>query len=152
MNSLLQDSAKRLRDQGGRLTSQRRLIIETLDALDTHPTAEELYQAAKQQAPDLHLSTVYRTLRWLEQEGFISARRFEEDNRQDRFDPVLPVDHHHFMCISCREVTEFDTEFIKSIKAQFEAATGAQIEHASIVLYGLCPKCQPDTPGPESRS
>ncbi len=151
MNSMLQDTAKRLRDQGGRLTSQRRLIIKTLDSLDTHPTAEELYQVVKRQAPDLHLSTVYRTLRWLEQEGLVSARRFDEDNRQERFDPVLPADHYHFLCTSCRGVTEFDTEFMKSIKTQFELATGAQVEHASIVLYGLCPHCQPDPPVSESR-
>jgi Fe2+ or Zn2+ uptake regulation protein len=142
MNTLLQDTAKRLRDQGGRLTSQRRLIIKTLDSLDTHPTAEELYQAVKRQAPDLHLSTVYRTLRWLEAEGLISTRRFEEDNRQDRFDPMLPADHYHFLCTSCHEVIEFNTPFIENIKAQFELTYDAQVEHASIVLYGFCPKCQ----------
>ena len=67
MSPLIQETSKRLRLQGGRMTPQRRLILQILETLTSHPTAEELYYLAHQQDPTLNLSTVYRTLRWLEQ-------------------------------------------------------------------------------------
>ena len=61
-----------LRAQGGRMTAQRRLILDLLQESDSHPTAEELYALARQSDPSLNLSTVYRTLNWLEERGFVS--------------------------------------------------------------------------------
>ncbi len=109
MNELIQETSKRLRLQGGRMTPQRRLILQTLETLTSHPTAEELYHLAHQQDPTLNLSTVYRTLRWLEQEDLVSTRVFHEERRQERFDPAYPSEHHHFLCTGCKAVIEFDT-------------------------------------------
>ena len=142
MDSLLRVSTKRLRARGGRLTPQRRLILEALQGMNSHPTAEELYESVRKRAPNLNLSTVYRTLRWLEEEGLVSVRRFEEENRQERFDPALPSEHHHFMCTNCRQVTEFDSQLIESIRIQFEGHTQARVETAVVILYGLCFECQ----------
>lgn len=141
MNALIQETSKRLRLQGGRMTPQRRLILQTLETLTSHPTAEELYHLAHQQDPTLNLSTVYRTLRWLEQEDLVSTRVFHEERRQERFDPAYPSEHHHFLCTGCKAVIEFDTLLMEQIKAQFEGDTGALVQTGTIVLYGLCPQC-----------
>jgi len=141
MSPLIQETSKRLRLQGGRMTPQRRLILQTLETLTTHPTAEELYQLAQQQDPSINLSTVYRTLRWLEQEDLVSARVFHEERRQERFDPAYPSEHHHFMCTECKTVIEFDTHLIDPIKAKFESDTAALVQTGTIVLYGLCQSC-----------
>ncbi|MFU8772925.1 MAG: Fur family transcriptional regulator, partial [Anaerolineales bacterium] len=93
----MREMIARLHSQGGRLTSQRRLIFEVLQEMDSHPTAEEVYAIVNQQAPNLHLSTVYRTLRWLEQEGLVSTRHFQEKRRTERFDSSHPAEHHHFV-------------------------------------------------------
>lgn len=124
------------------MTAQRRLILETLSQMETHPTAEEIYHLARQQDPSLHLSTVYRTLRWLEQEGLVKARLFNDDCRKERFDPSLPAEHYHFLCTQCKRVIEFDTLLVNTIKAQFELHSGAQVEVGSVVLYGLCAACR----------
>jgi Fe2+ or Zn2+ uptake regulation protein len=142
MDNLLEESKKRLNQRGGRMTAQRRLILETLESLNSHPTAEELYELVRQKDPSLHLSTVYRTLRWLEQEGLVSSRLFDKDSRQERFDPVYPSEHYHFLCTSCKTVIEFDTLLVNTIKAQFELHSGAEVEVGSVVLYGLCRKCR----------
>lgn len=142
MSNLVGQSEERLRAQGGRMTAQRRLILATLETLADHPTAEELYALVRQEDASLHLSTVYRTLRWLEQEDLVSARFFNEERRQERFDPAYPSEHHHFMCSDCRNVIEFDSGLVNQIKAEFARSSGAQVETASITLYGLCPDCQ----------
>jgi Fe2+ or Zn2+ uptake regulation protein len=137
----MNDTIARLRSQGGRMTVQRRLILETLESFSGHPTAEDIYAVVKKKAPRLHLSTVYRTIRWLEQEGKVSARRFEEDNRQERFD-YTPSEHHHFQCSSCKTVIEFESPLIDDVKTSFQVKTGVFIESASLLLYGKCKSCQ----------
>jgi len=149
MSTLVQKSQQRLHNQGGRMTAQRRLILNSLEDTGGHPTAEELFEAVKQCDPNINLSTIYRTLRWLEQEGLVSARRFDEKQRQERFDPALPTEHDHFVCKACQRVIEFNNPQKQSIKNQFEVETGAAVEMISIELYGLCADCQSENPNSE---
>ena len=144
MSKLIEEAHTRLHSQGGRMTAQRRLILEVLDNSGDHPTAEEVYSSVKQFDPNLNLSTVYRTLRWLESEDLVSTRLFKEARRQERFDAALPSEHHHFMCTVCKAVIEFDTGLFETIKDQFEGETEAIVEYGSIVLYGLCGSCRTD--------
>lgn len=123
------------------MTAQRRLILETLQELDSHPTAEELHALVSQEDPTLHLSTVYRNLRWLEQEGLVHSRFFG-DERQERFDPALPAEHYHFICSTCKTIIEFDSLLVNTIKAQFELHSGASVDSGSIVLHGICAGCR----------
>lgn len=141
MRTIYQDASERLRAQGGRMTNQRRLILQILDSVSGHPTAEELFDLVNECDPSLHLSTVYRTLRWLESEGLVSTRRFIEDNRQERFDPALPSEHHHFMCSRCKKVIEFDHPQVDEIRKQFEQNSGSHVRNASLTFYGLCEEC-----------
>jgi Fe2+ or Zn2+ uptake regulation protein len=141
MGDLVQEAHVRLRSQGGRMTTQRRLLFSILDSLGEHPTAEELFHIARQRDSTLNLSTVYRTLRWLENENLVSTRVFAEDRRQERFDAALPSEHHHFMCTNCRTVIEFDTELLEFIKLRFQEKNDASVTTGSIVLYGLCRNC-----------
>jgi Fe2+ or Zn2+ uptake regulation protein len=125
------------------MTLQRRLVLESLDCLGCHPTAEQIYELASQQDESLNLSTVYRTLRWLEQEGFVSARRFDESDRQDRFDPAFPSEHHHFVCSICKQVIEFNDPAVKEIHLAFERTYHVNVESVSVVLTGVCQDCMP---------
>ena len=142
MPDLIEDTILRLHTHGGRMTPQRRMILEALQCLGSHPTAEEIFSVVNQRDPSVNLSTVYRTLRWLEREGLVSARHFSEEHRQDRFDPALPVEHHHFLCTACKTVVEFNHPLISIIKSEFAARTGHRVDSASVTLYGLCPRCQ----------
>jgi len=138
------------RSPGRRMTAQRRLILETLQLVQGHPTAEEVYKLVKPQAPRLHLSTVYRTMRWLEEEGLVSSLWLEGDRRQERFDTSLPTEHHHFVCSHCKQVIEFDTPDLASIQTRIEQEHGCQIESASLVFYGICRQCHEAGSGTES--
>ena len=140
-NNLIELATRRLHAQGGRMTEQRRMILEALDCLGCHPTAEQIFAVVSQRDPAINLSTVYRTLRWLEQEGLVSARRFDEKSRQERFDPALPVEHHHFFCTGCETVIEFNDPKLSQVRALFERQNGARVEAFSVTLQGLCAEC-----------
>jgi Fur family transcriptional regulator, ferric uptake regulator len=147
----VQDTLKRAHSQGKRMTAQRRLILETLQSIQGHPTAEEVYKLVKPHAPRLHLSTVYRTMRWLEEEGLVGSLWLEGDRRQERFDTSFPSQHHHFVCSRCKELIEFDSQDLTRIQNQFEQEHGAEVESASLVFYGLCRRCLAAGPGLESQ-
>jgi Fur family ferric uptake transcriptional regulator/Fur family peroxide stress response transcriptional regulator len=142
----LEQVTQKLHAEGGRMTSQRRIILEALGTCPDHPTAEEIYLRARESDESLHLSTVYRTLRWLEEEGFVSPRWFEDEHRQERFDTTLDGngDHHHFRCRVCNAIIEFHDPLIEDIKAAYQARSGGRIENATLILYGVCQHCGGD--------
>jgi Fe2+ or Zn2+ uptake regulation protein len=144
--TLVEQVTEKLRAEGGRMTAQRRLVLEALGNSPDHPTAEEIYTRAREMDTSLHLSTVYRTLRWLEEEGFVSPRWFEDERRQERFDPVSgddrDRDHHHFRCRICNGIVEFPEPVIEEIKAAYENRFGGKVESATLTLYGICAECQ----------
>jgi len=133
--------------QGGRMTPQRRLILDLLQSDPSHPTADELFLLAKRIDPSLNLSTVYRTLNWLEEQGFVNPRRFDDNHTHKHFDPVLSEtsDCHHFHCRRCDRVLEFSAPsvnpLIQQIETEFSHQYGLQVEGVSLVLYGLCQTC-----------
>src|SRR5580700_5222521 len=53
----VEDVLDLVRQQGGRITSSRRLLLRTLFDAKEHRTAEELAAEVQLQAPDIHLST-----------------------------------------------------------------------------------------------
>ena len=52
-----------------RMTNQRRIILEELRKVDTHPTVDELYTIVKARMPHISLGTVYRNLDLLAEMG-----------------------------------------------------------------------------------
>jgi Fe2+ or Zn2+ uptake regulation protein len=127
------------------MTSQRRLILHTLRELGGHPTADEICAAARRHDASLHPSTVYRTLAWLENAGLVDHRHLDsgpENRHSERFDPVTPVEHHHFVCTECGRVIEFESTRVEIIKQDFAGQHGAAVERSALTLYGLCPTCQ----------
>jgi Fe2+ or Zn2+ uptake regulation protein len=145
MRDLMVEATATARASGGRMTSQRRLILQTLNDLGGHPTADEIYAAARQHDVSLHPSTVYRTLAWLENARLVDHCHLDagpENRHSERFDPVTPVEHHHFVCTACNRVIEFEASYIERIKQDFADQYGAAIERSTLTLYGLCPACR----------
>ncbi|HEX9117628.1 MAG TPA: transcriptional repressor [Anaerolineae bacterium] len=149
MSELLDQAAQALRDSGGRMTAQRRTIIEALERIGGHPTAEEIYDAARNGDAEINPSTVYRTLSWLEQAGLLSPTWLGSDRcrRQEPLVGALPAEHHHFVCNECGQIVEFSEPLIESVKTRFAAEHGAHITRATLIFYGLCSTCQAELSG-----
>ena len=144
MRDLVVEATATARAGGGRMTSQRRLILRTLRELGGHPTADEICAAARRHDASLHPSTVYRTLAWLENAGLVDHRHLDagpENRHSERFDPATPVEHHHFVCTTCRQVIEFESPHVEVICEEFARRRGATVERATLTLFGICPTC-----------
>ena len=86
-----------------RMTRQRRVILEELRRLSTHPTADEMYGIVRKRIPKISLGTVYRNLEMLAETGTIRIVR--TCGRQMRFDADLS-DHVHAVCVRCGKVID----------------------------------------------
>ena len=84
-----------------RYSKQRELVMQTVERLCDHPTAEEIYDKAAQECPNLSLGTVYRNLNSLVEAGRV--RRVSIPGKADRFDHTLPW-HSHLYCTVCGSV------------------------------------------------
>lgn len=90
-----------------RYSKQRELVMQTVQQMCDHPTAEEIYDKAAQECPNLSLGTVYRNLNSLVEAGRV--RRVSIPGKADRFDHTLPW-HSHLYCTVCGGVTDAEVD------------------------------------------
>jgi Fur family ferric uptake transcriptional regulator len=123
-----------LRRAGIRLTSQRRIILQVLAAAADHPDANEVHRRAFLHDKTLSLSTVYRTLRLLEDRGAIQRHAF--DDGRSRFENADGEHHDHLIDIETGQVIEFHSERIEKLQAELARALGYEIVRHRLELYG----------------
>lgn len=120
-----------------RMTKQRRIILEELRKLKTHPTADELYGIVRERLPRISLGTVYRNLDVLFENG--EVLKLEAAGNQKRFDgDVSP--HSHVRCIRCGRLGDV-MQRTGGVDVEGYTAPGFEITHASIEFYGVCDDC-----------
>lgn len=137
LSQRLQDA---LRAAGGRLTPQRRLILQVLEASDEHLDAETLYEQVKARDPGVSLATVYRTLAVLRELGLVEEHRLGEEH--GHFEAVHDMLHYHFTCLRCGDVIEFDTPLVAQIEQELHDRQGVHVVSSQLHLEGYCAKCQ----------
>ncbi len=119
-------------------TNQRRVIIEELRKLKTHPTAEELYCKVKRRIPLISLATVYRNLDVLSEAG--EVLRLEIAGKQKRFDGDTSP-HYHLRCKECGAVEDIMPEGIESARENLEHFISGRICNARLEFDGYCRNC-----------
>ncbi len=120
-----------------RNTQQRKVILEILRSTDIHPTADWIYEKARQVIPNISLGTVYRNLKILKDEGLILELN---DGKQSRFDGRVDQ-HFHFKCISCNSIYDIDNKQIVNVEHNDLKKEGYQVQSFDVVFSGICPKC-----------
>ena len=121
-----------------RLTPQRLEIFRELAKATDHPSAETLHQRLIKGMSTLSLDTVYRTLNTFASYGLIN--KVETVESQARFE-VAQVLHHHLICCKCKEIIDFQWQFIDEATLPEEVKSWGRIERKSVVAYGICQKC-----------
>ncbi|MGB9626473.1 MAG: Fur family transcriptional regulator [Phycisphaerae bacterium] len=122
-----------------RMTRQRRVILEQLRKVCTHPTADEVYRMVRRRIGRISLATVYRNLEMLADRGLIrrldlagGARRYDGDTK----------DHYHVRCVRCGRVGDVYAGRLRALEATFGGASDYAIMGWRLELIGLCPRCR----------
>ena len=126
--------ASNLRAAGVRMTVQRKVILTVLAGATDHPDATELYRRAAAVDGSVSLSTVYRTLRLLEERGVIQRHAFAEGRA--RFENADTAHHDHLIDVDTGQVIEFQSERIEKLQAEIAAELGYEIVRHRLELYG----------------
>ena len=122
-----------------RMTRQRRIILEEIRKMGSHPTADGIYEMARRRLPRISLGTVYRNLETLSESGVI--QKLEFGGAQKRFDGD-PENHYHLHCTDCGRLDDIPSRPIPNIEDAFRDACDYQITGHQLVLTGLCPNCK----------
>ncbi|MCG5485964.1 MULTISPECIES: Fur family transcriptional regulator [Sinorhizobium] len=122
-----------LREGGVRVTRQRAAILKILAEAADHPDASELHRRAKEIDATVSLSTVYRTLSALEQQGVVQRHAFE--NATARFETADAPHHDHLIDIETGAVIEFRSDKIEQLQAEIAAELGYDLVRHRLELY-----------------
>ncbi|PST17261.1 transcriptional repressor [Mesorhizobium plurifarium] len=122
-----------LREGGVRVTRQRAAILKILAEAEDHPDASELHRRAKEIDATVSLSTVYRTLSALEQQGVVQRHAFE--NATARFETADAPHHDHLIDIETGDVIEFRSDKIEQLQAEIAAELGYELVRHRLELY-----------------
>jgi Fe2+ or Zn2+ uptake regulation protein len=131
-----------IRRDGGRVTSARRAVLAALlDEHGRHVSAEELAAAVRASDPDVHLSTVYRTLDALEHLGVVVHVHLGHGRAIYHLTDDL---HHHAVCEVCGAVLQLPDAIFSDVQAGLREAHGFHLDAHHFALVGRCAACAGD--------
>ena len=106
------------------MTRQRKVILEELRKVDTHPSADEVYEMVRKRLPRISLGTVYRNLEILSAKGEI--QKLELGCTLKRFDGIAE-NHYHIRCLQCDRVVDAPDDVDVAVNHDFKNATKFKI-------------------------
>jgi Fur family ferric uptake transcriptional regulator len=128
-----------LRQRGMRMTPQRQLILEAVEAIDGHIAAESVHARVAARFPQVNISTVYRTLDLLQDLGLLTHTHFDDGIAQyHRTDQGV---HQHLICRGCDLEQELDLAVLEPLGEEIRRRHGFEVDLAHFALIGLCREC-----------
>ena len=122
---------------GLRYTRQREAVFHYLRSTESHPTADQVFAAVRQQIPAVSLATVYKALEALVEAGV--ATKLCDSTGPARFDGRCDR-HYHLHCQKTGQVRDLETPYdpglpfkldpslVESLRLQGFRVTGHRLE------------------------
>ncbi|MFZ2286446.1 MAG: Fur family transcriptional regulator [Bacteroidales bacterium] len=107
-----------LREHGLKVTPQRMAVLEAVEVLQDHPTADEVGSFIRKSYPNIATGTVYKTLETLVDKKMII--RVKTDRGILRYDAVREVHHHLYSAESDRIEDYYDADLTRIINRYFK--------------------------------
>jgi Fur family ferric uptake transcriptional regulator len=130
------DAPSRVRAAGLRMGAARRQVIEVLGALDGPVTAEDVAV----RLPDVHVSSVYRSLNVLEELGVVrhvhlahGPARYELTDVADRV--------RHLACEQCGRDVVVPSALFDDLRTTIEREYGFVMDSGHFAIPGRCRDC-----------
>ena len=127
------------RKNGYKATTQRLAIYNFLISREDHPSADQIYQALKNDYPTISLGTVYKTLDLLGELGLVQKLGFTED--RVRYDPDMEL-HINMVCTNCGRIYDYKAENVKELWNVIISDIGIKPKGQRIDIYYECGDCK----------
>jgi len=120
-------------------TWQKTAVIDQLSKTEELLSAQQLHQKIEKTGKKLGLTTVYRALTELVEQGVADSLLAEGEAR---YRICQPEHHHHLTCLSCGKAVEFEIlGFEEQIEKMAKKHGFAGVSH-QVELTGICSRCR----------
>ena len=124
-----------------RATRQRAAIVAALGSAEGFKSAQDIHADLRRTGGSGGLTTVYRALQALVDDGLVDVLRSDGEAAYRR---CSPVHHHHLVCRSCGRTVEVADPPVERWAAKIAAEHGfADVQH-QLEVFGTCGACSAD--------
>jgi Fe2+ or Zn2+ uptake regulation protein len=134
----VEELTARFRERGLRVTPQRQAVFRLLHGVDTHPTVESLFEAARAEMPTISRKTVYQTVHDLEAMGEVHV--LDVGTGTIRVDPNVEHAHHHLVCTNCGTVRDVLLD-VADLRVPARYRYDFHVDAVEVIFRGLCDSC-----------
>jgi Fur family peroxide stress response transcriptional regulator len=106
----------RLKGAGLKVTPQRLAVLEAMEKLGGHPTAERITEFVRKEHPGISTGTVYNVLGVLVEKGLI--RRVKTEMDVMHYDGILE-NHHHLYCMDTDRIEDYVDEELDELLREY---------------------------------
>jgi Fur family transcriptional regulator, ferric uptake regulator len=124
---------------GGRPTRQRKAVATALQSCDDFRSAQEIHDLLRRNGENVGLSTVYRTLQALADNGDVDMLRTEDGEAVYR--RCSTTHHHHLVCRSCGRTVEVEGPTVERWSRSVASEHGFTAVSHTLEIFGTCPAC-----------
>jgi Fur family peroxide stress response transcriptional regulator len=122
-----------------KLTPQREAVLQVIRGREDHPTANEIFEAARAILPAISYATVYNSLRYFRETGLVCEINFGDS--ASRYDGITKR-HDHAICTNCGKLVDFDLNEAADLMPAAARKSRFKPERVYLTLMGLCPDCR----------
>ena len=131
--------AEYLARHGLKRSEQREAILEAFLRSERHLSVDDLLRLARKRRPEVGRTTVYRTLKLLQEAGLATELVLRGETRFER--EYKRQHHDHFICKACGEIFEFSSDEIERIQEEVASDIGFVIDGHRHQIFGYCRDC-----------
>lgn len=119
-------------------TRQKDLILSIIQSMDHEFTIREIYNSI----PDTtSLTTVYRLVDQLEQEGIINKAIGSDGNTYYQYIEKCDCNHFYLKCEKCGSLTHVECDFVNDLENHILEDHKFRLNCEHIIMNGICYEC-----------
>jgi Fur family ferric uptake transcriptional regulator len=129
-----------LKTKGLKLTSPRKVILDTIFTYHRHFNVDALYDVIRKDHQNVSRATIYRTMPLLVESGLI--KQSLRCQSKDHYEHIHGHDDHlHLLCIKCGDIIEVDSKTIDAALGKLAKSTKFILNDYNLGAKGICEAC-----------
>lgn len=130
---MIKDIEKIFIEKGLKVTGQRLLVAQIIIESDDHPDVQVIYNRAYLKDSKISIATVYRTLKFFEENGII--KKYDFGTGRSRYEITTLDSHDHLIDIKNNKVIEFKNSEIDKLREKVVESLGFKLVDHKLELY-----------------
>lgn len=141
LSSWTDHAAATLDRAGHRSGGARNAIVDLLGEQDCCLTAQEIFDALRDQGRTVGIASVYRVLELLSSMALV--QRIDVGGGAARYEPLHPSGHHHhhLVCDECGRVIAFEDRGLETAIDDLGERLRCAVDSHDVLLRGSCAEC-----------